>query len=366
MVARRRTVEVFTLSFLDCICCGFGAVILFYTMVSAQAGVQGLRSTEELQAEVNRLEERVRSGSRNLVVLRNELEQAESETASDEARAKSVAATLESRRDELSTYDSTSLARRERIEKLKADIHALEEGKHRLEAGSLDKTPPGQQVSSFRDAGGDRRYITGIRMRGKRILILVDVSASMLHEDLVSILRLRNSDDEHKRAAAKWRRAVDTVTWLTTQIPPDSQYQIYTFNTRAQPLLPDQAGKWLGAGDAPQLARGLANLHSIVPADGTSLYNAFAATKTLAPLPDQIILITDGLPTQGKTAGLRKYVDSGARMRLFDEAVGQLPDGVPVDSILLPMQGDLQAAHRFWNLARLTKGTLLTPSKDWP
>ena len=52
--------------------------------------------------------------------------------------------------------------------------------------------------------------------------------------------------------------------------------------------------------------------------------------------------------------------------QLFDDAVGQLPDGVPVDSILLPMHGDLEAAHRFWNLARLTNGTLLMPSKDWP
>jgi hypothetical protein len=366
MAARRRTVEVFTLSFLDCICCGFGAVILFYTIVSAQAGMQGLHSTDALSAEVNRLEEQVQAGSRNLVVLHNQIEKTQSETVSDEARTRSLASTLQSRREELSTYDTSSVARREQIQKLKADIRSLEEGKRRLEAGSLDKTPPGQQISAFRETGGDRRYITGIKLKGKRILILLDVSASMLHEDLVTILRLRNSDDEHKRNAAKWRRAVDTVTWLTTQIPPGSQYQIYTFNTKAQSLLPDLAGKWIGAGDAPQLARELANLHAIVPAEGTSLYNAFATTKTLAPLPDQIILITDGLPTQGKSAGLRKYVDSGARMRLFDDAVGQLPDRVPVDSILLPMLGDLQAAHRFWNLARLTNGTLLMPSKDWP
>jgi len=366
MAARRRTVEVFTLSFLDCICCGFGAVILFYTIVSAEAGVQGMHTTDELRAEVNRIEEQVQAGSRNLVTLRNQLERTDSETASDAARTRSIAATLHSREEELSTYDAASVARREHIDRLKADIRSLEEGKRRLEAGSLDRAPPGQQISSFRDTGGDRRYITGIRMRGRRILILLDVSGSMLHEDLVSILRLRNSDDEHKRAAAKWRRAVDTVTWLTTQIPPNSQYQIYTFNTRAQPLLPEGAGKWMNPGDAAQLAQELANLHALVPADGTSLYNAFAATKTLVPLPDQIILITDGLPTQGKTAGLRKYVNSGARMRLFDDAVGQLPDGVPVDSILLPMQGDTEAAHRFWNLARLTNGTLLMPSKDWP
>jgi von Willebrand factor type A domain len=366
MLRRRRTVEVFTLSFLDCICCGFGAVILFYTIVSAQAGVQGLRTTDALSAQVNRLEEKVREGSRNLVVLHNQLERAQSETASDEARTKSVADTLATEREQLSTNQNSTLARREHIEKLKADIRSLEEGKRRLEAGSLDRIPPGQQVTSFRDTGGDRRYITGIRMRGKRILILVDVSASMLHEDLVSVLRLRNSDDEHKRAAAKWRHAVDTVTWLTTQIPAEAQYQIYTFNTKAQSLLPDLAGKWIGAADAPALARALANLHAIVPADGTSLYNAFASTRTLAPLPDQIILITDGLPTQGKAPGPHKYVSADTRAHLFDDALGQLPSGVPVDSILLPMQGEIQAAHRFWKLARQSSGTLLMPSKDWP
>jgi len=40
------------------------------------------------------------------------------------------------------------------------------------------------------------------------------------------------------------------------------------------------------------------------------------------------VLITDGLPTQGKTQGLRRYVNSAERMRLFDEAVSQLPEHV--------------------------------------
>ena len=44
----------------------------------------------------------------------------------------------------------------------------------------------------------------------------------------------------------------------------------------------------------------------------------------------------------------------------------QLPDKVPVDVILLPMKGDLPAAHRFWQLTRFTQGTLMMPSKDWP
>src|ERR1700742_1885025 len=105
MASRRRTVEVFTLSFLDYICCGFGAVILFYTIVSAQAGVQGLTRNDPLRAEVSKLEEEVQKGSRNLVRLHNEIEQVQSEIASDEAHSKTVAATLSTEKTELSTYD---------------------------------------------------------------------------------------------------------------------------------------------------------------------------------------------------------------------------------------------------------------------
>jgi hypothetical protein len=363
---RRRTTEVFTLSFLDCICCGFGAVILFYTIVSARGGFADTLMTDRMTAEVSRLDEQVRGGTRNLAALRDTLAKTHAETASAAAKSNIMAAELAQRRMEVSNYDSTHLSRRQRIEKLRADIQALQEGAKRLEAGGDELAPPGQDVAAFRKTGGDRRYITGLRMHGKRVLILLDVSASMLHEDIVSVLRLRNADDATKRAAAKWRRALETVHWLLTQVPAGSAYQIYTFNTKAQPLLADSAGKWISAGDLPQIARDLQALQTLVPGDGTSLYSAFAATRTLSPLPDQIVLITDGLPTQGKTAGARKYVDPEARLRFFDEALGQLPAHVPVDSILLPMQGDSEAAHRFWHLARTSDGSVLMPAKDWP
>jgi hypothetical protein len=366
MGRRRRTFEVFTLSFLDCICCGFGAVILFYTIVSAQAGVVRIRKADDMTAEVNRLAQEVLTGAKHLAVLRNALEKTATDTTAIAARTSQIVAELKTRNADVSTFDATNTAQREHINQLKADVQSLQEGVRRLEAGALDKAPPGQGVAGFRQTGGDRQYITGIRMRGKRILILLDVSASMLHQDVVTVIRFRNEDDAHKRAAAKWRRAVDTVDWLLTQLPPGSQYQILAFNTQAQPLVKDTAGKWLDGADPAALARNLQALNKIVPRDGTSLYNAFSAAKTLSPLPDQIVLITDGLPTQGKTAGVRKYVNSGARMRLFDESVSQLPAHVPIDTILLPMNGDVQAPHRFWALARLTDGNLLMPAKDWP
>src|SRR5687768_9963920 len=87
MARRRRSVEIFSLSFLDCICCGFGAVILFYTIISAQSSIDRTRNNDALTAQVNKLEEEVLVGTRNLVVLRNTLEKTESEAASASSRA---------------------------------------------------------------------------------------------------------------------------------------------------------------------------------------------------------------------------------------------------------------------------------------
>jgi hypothetical protein len=363
---KRRTVEVFSLSFLDCICCGFGAVILFYTIISAQSGLDRQRITSDQRAQVEQLEEKVLEGTRNLIILRNTLEKTKSDTASASEKSKQLLAQLKANSIQMSVYDETSLSRRERIEKLKADIRALEEGTRRLEAGAIDKGPPGQDIKAFRNTGGDRRYITGIKVRGKRTLILLDRSASMLHQDVVNVILLRNQDDVKKRTASKWRRAIDTVNWIIAQLPPDAQFQVYGFNTKAGAVLPESNGKWQNANDPLLRSKNIEALSAVVPADGTSLFNAFDAVKTLSPQPDQIILITDGLPTQGKSPGFRKYIDAGARARLFDDAVGQLPDKVPVDVILLPMKGDLPAAHRFWQLTRFTNGTLMMPSKDWP
>jgi hypothetical protein len=365
-VRRRRAIEVFTLSFLDCICCGFGAVILFYTIVSARAGVERMEQTVPTSAQVRMLEEEVQQGRQSLAALRDLLAKTREQTASANEETNQLLMEKNKKSERISTFDGQTLARREHIEQLKSDVRSLTEGTQRLTAGSDERAGNGQSVLGFHATGGERHYLTGLTLHGRHILVLLDVSASMLHEDLVSILRLRAADDATKRAAAKWRRAVLMVSWLMTQVPPGSELQIYTFNTRARPLLDGTTGRWIAGGDVPQLARMITALQQIVPGDGTSLYNAFAATRTLSPQPDEIVVLTDGLPTQGKTLGKARYVDSAARMRLFDESIGQLPDKVPIDCILLPMQGDNEAPHRFWRLARLTNGTFLMPAKDWP
>jgi hypothetical protein len=362
---RRRRIEVFSLSFLDCICCGFGAVVLFYTIVAGQAGIKRMDRSDQLQAEVNRLEEEVLVGTRNLVVLRNTLQKTETDTRSAAVRAQSLLDEVATSRTEALRVGATSMAQREHINQLKTDLRQLEEGTRRLQAGAQQKAPVGERVRSFRGTG-NRRYVTGINVKGKRVLVLLDRSASMMDEDLVNIIKLRNQSVAARRTAPKWRQALDIADWLSTQLPPGSQFQMVAFNSEAQSLIEGSDGKWQDSADPQLLARAMDRFRGLTPEGGTSLLNAYAVIRTLSPLPDQVVLVTDGLPTQGKDRGLRRFVNVAQRARLFEEAQKSLPSKVPVDVILLPMQGDLPAPHMFWTLARETGGNFMMPAADWP
>src|ERR1700749_4372815 len=56
---RRRSVEVFSLSFLDCICCGFGAMILLLVLTDYQRPVKIEESRVNLQAQVRDLQQQL-------------------------------------------------------------------------------------------------------------------------------------------------------------------------------------------------------------------------------------------------------------------------------------------------------------------
>jgi len=363
-MARRKT-EVFSLSFLDVIACGFGAIVLFYTILSAQAGVQRQARNDDLQAEVDRLEEEVLDGYKNLVVLRNSLESTDQAVPAEGLAARIIEET-ERLRQQLAEAEQDTLSRREAIERLKQDLKSLEEGTRRLSAGTPSPGQPGSRIKGF-VGSGDRQYLTGLKVGGQRIMILVDASASMMDESVVNVIRLRNMPEARRIAAEKWRRAVATVDWITSQLPEKAQFQAYAFNTQAWALVPGSAGRWLSAGDAQALNDALRELRGVVPKDGTSLENAFAAVLGLSPRPDNIILVTDGLPTQGvNPPTLRKTIDGEGRLKLFERAIARVPPGVPVNVILLPMEGDPLAPGAYWTLARRTNGAFLSPARDWP
>jgi hypothetical protein len=114
------------------------------------------------------------------------------------------------------------------------------------------------------------------------------------------------------------------------------------------------------------LEQAVAATKQFSPGSGTSLSNAFGAITDFEDRPDNLFLLTDGLPTQGKSPP-KKYMVSGAQRRKhFAAAMAEFPPGVPINTILFPMEGDPEAAGLFWQTALNTKGAFIAPSRDWP
>lgn len=359
----KRALQTFSMSFLDVIACGFGSVVLLYTILSAQSGVARDKvKTEDLAGEVKRIEIEVQDGRMHLADLRNALQQTDEEKIKAAGLARQTAERLKMTEEELAQYEKETLARRESLERLKADLKQLEEGTRRLK----EKAPPASGSADVRIA--DAQQLVTLRVAGKRVLVLVDASASMLDETIVNIIRLRNMPPERRIGSAKWQQAVNTVEWVAARLPQSTQFQVYAFDTAARPLVDGSDGRWLNMKDSGQIALALKALRSTAPTGGTSLQNAFAVIGKLSPAPDNVILITDGLPTQGDNPPLiRRLVTAEEREDLMKAAVKSLPPSPPpISIVLLPMEGDPSAPIYFWRLARSTGGGFLSPAKDWP
>jgi hypothetical protein len=361
----RRSTSQFNLSFLDVMCCGFGAVVLLVMLLNGNMIAARKEIVADRRSEVVRLEREVKVGREHLVSLQNSMTQTEQELVRTEGLSAQVIASIAQTKDELATLSGTSQALRQHVNALQADLLSMEDETRRIGAEQQAELARGAQVREFKGQG-DRQYLTGLRLGGKRTLLLVDASASMLEETIVNIIIRRNLDDRTKLASPKWQRTIKTVDWLTANLPADSSLQIYAFNTRAIPLVANLQGGWVASTDSKNVNRLITALRQTVPQGGTSLYNAFAAAMQLKPRPDNILLLTDGLPTQGKTISSRNTVSGDERLKLFLQAQGVLPKGVPVNTILFPMEGDPMAAVSFWQLAIDTGGSFLTPTRDWP
>jgi len=353
------------MSFLDCMSCGFGAIILVFMIINAQVRETTDTDNSELMGETTRLEYEVLEGRKNLVLRKNTLEDLDDEKVRAEGQIAQIVALLEQLKAELSKYDKDTLAKIERIEKLQSDIKALEEEKKRLLALAKESDAEGTKVREFKGIG-DRQYLTGLRVGGNHVLILVDNSASMLDAKLVNIIRRRNMQDRDKLRAVKWRQAVASVDWLTTQLAAEAKFQIYIFNTEAKPAVKGSDGVWLNVDDGNQVEEAIKTLRRAPPQNGTNMHAAYRVIRQLTPQPDNVILITDGLPTMQDATTSRTTISGRDRFALHTQAVREIPSGVPVNTLLFPMEGDYEAAVAYWALAHVTGGAFVSVSRDWP
>ncbi len=362
-MARKRKFSTFNLSFLDIMSCGFGAVVLIFLMIDHASNVHSEEVNQVLLSEVSLLEEEVTDGRDNLVRVRNTIAAIDQQMVEAQGLSRQIIKEIAQTEQELAVFNKETLAQREHIKQLQADLKSLEQERKRLEAEG--QKLQGEKVRKF-IGEGDRQYLTGLKLGGNRILILLDASASMLDQTIVNIIRRRNMSDDAKLRSAKWQQAVATVDWLLSQFPRSSWYQIYAFSSEVSAVLPDTLDDWLEIDNREELDSAIENMRQVIPEGPTNLENAFQAVSRMAPHPDNIILITDGLPTQGSRGNRGNTITGKQRERLFAQSLRALPVGIPVNVILAPLEGDPMAASSFWKLAIATGGSFLSPSRDWP
>ncbi len=362
---KRRPVSPFSLSFLDIMFCGFGAVVLLVLILDSDTVRARNAAFADLQSEVVRLEKEAITGREQLVVVRNSLTVADEEVVVTQGEAERVLETIRALEIEVARMQNQTLASKQHVNELASDLKNLDEEQRRLGAPQPAEQDSGSKVREVRGEG-DRQYLTGLKMGGQRVLILVDVSASMLDETIINVVRRRNMDTASKRSAPKWLRALKTADWLVSNLPAAASFQLYTFSTQAGAAFSGTEGKWLKTSARKDVDGAIQALSQTIPGGGTSLYHALAVAKKLSPRPDNILLVTDGLPTQGRDKPSSTTVSADQRLQHFQAAVRTLPSGVPVNTVLLPMEGDAYAAAAFWKLAQETRGSFLTPARDWP
>jgi hypothetical protein len=362
---KRRPLTTVSLSFIDAILCGFGAIVLLFLILSHNSIAQRREATQALQRQVEALEQQVLGGREQAAALEAGIGQSGQRRERLLSESKALSEKIAGRRYDLAQLETNSIAREAHVNRLKADLKSRDEELKRLEGGASRQPEEGDRLREF-PGEGDRQYLSGLKVGGERVLILLDASASMLAERIVDIVRLRNSSEAEQRKARKWRRALATVDWIATQIPPRSRFQILAFNERVERFPQSAPSGWLDAGDPALLNGAVEAARKIVPRGGTSLYQALTAINQMNPKPDNVFLVTDGLPTIDRERGARYTVPGEQRLRFFDSALAALDKRIPVNVILLPMEGDPMAAAAYWRLAQMTRGSFLSPAEDWP
>ena len=366
MRARRREPGSL-IAFLDVMACGLGAAILLFLIVRHHTGTAVAPDTgRAATAEVETLE-----------ALREEAETLAGriERAERTIRERNEETTLEETAREASRSDREKDAARTRLAALAREIERAQSANAALRRRVETAAAPHQARDVVEDVRGDEEdYLIGLKVEGRRIAILVDRSASMTDERLIDIIARKVRPDAEKRKGPKWRRTLAVVRWLLHRLPAGSDVAVVAFNDRATML---HRGGWADGKDAPAL-RGLFDaLDQLVPTGATNLEAGLQALAQLAPAATDIYVVTDGLPTRslsspGLLSGCSRNaagkVSGDCRKRLFHASLrgAAPPPDRRVNVILLPLEGDPEAAPAFWNWTAQTGGLLMTPAKGWP
>ena len=334
--------------------CGLGAVILIF-MLAKEDVAQSLTEIDALKREVEQLTQQEQD-------LKGALANAQE--------------TLEQTRAQSSDLQREIDAVRAATEKL-ASANETQSGKIESTIKQIESSPPAKADDVIEDQrGGEENYLMGLKVEGRRIAVLIDASASMTDEKLIDIIQRKAASDQVKQQGPKWIRTKKVAKWLISRLPKRAQVSVVVFNDKASYL---GGTSWLNARDSNGLNGLLRDLDQVVPNGPTNLQKALDFIRKQKPT--NIYLVTDGLPTDGPSSykslnpfakcnsitGSSSTITGECRVKLFRQT---LKDSalmkVPTNIVLLPLEGDPQAAPEFWLWSAQTKGLLISPATNWP
>ena len=251
MPKKRRNIAV-SLSFLDIMACGFGAVTLLFLILRHNA-TEVITPDIRISAEVDMLQMDIRDAEEEKVQLLNSLEKIKLELVEAQGLSKRVITDLEEQEKSIQNDPND-------LDKLRRQVEQLED-----ETAQMEEVEFGDKVLEVQGIG-NIQYLTGLKLGGERVLILVDGSASMLAERPDEAARLSTIlNDEQKKQAPKWQWTLRTVDWLLAMLPASSRFQVYIFNTEIQTAVPGTEGEWLDAADSMTLEQAVESIREYSP-----------------------------------------------------------------------------------------------------
>ncbi|MDE0797863.1 MAG: VWA domain-containing protein [Nitrosomonadaceae bacterium] len=351
---RRRRSEGFNLAFLDIMSCGLGAMVLVFILVKYDVS--------DSNAEANNLVAEVRLLESQQVRLQQTLDQLRNTSQTETEKIKKLKEKIVQIKQGLSKKESN-------LKNKKGELTALK--------NSIATRPIAHKDDLIEDdRGGEENYLIGLRVEGRRIVVLIDSSASMTDEKLLNIIRRKNSSTQNKKQGPKWLRTKKIVRWLLARTPKVSQLSVLAFNDSIHSL---GKSKWVTVNTDGILKDFYEKLDSIVPTGATNLHKGLQAVSRLNAT--DLYIITDGLPTTGESnyahlnpfsgcsslLGNSKSISGECRVKLFRQTVkdASLAD-VKVNIILLPIEGDPSAVNEYWSWAASTGGLVISPAVTWP
>ncbi|MFT4901063.1 MAG: hypothetical protein ACI81V_000330 [Lentimonas sp.] len=332
---KRREAQSSALSFMDCICCGFGAVLLLFILTAKKQITLGDAAARQAEAAGQALTTAIAEAQSQQAELQQTL-RALPPQATNEATLNQ----LESQQAELTqTLDTV-----------------------RQSLSVIQQAQPGDaDPASINRPSADQSYLSGLRLRAPRAVILLESSGSMLAENSQTALELIQRKDQ--AASKKWARAKAAVRAVLAAIPKGTQVAVFQMSEQTRPLSGSASQPFIDPYDNTALLQFLERLDRAEAGGGANLAEALRTMQQLPTRPSSLLLIGDGLPTAPAPSGSR--LTESDRVQLFQKAMAHRPNA-PFNAILLPFEGDPSAAGLFWQLSAQSGGITLIPDNDWP